>query len=82
MKREGHASDQNKIISIFFSLSSSEQSRNVDSDIREGTYCGNVRLNEKESLQTTLQQEKGKAYLPVWGNVYTRSISLTQQGLL
>lgn len=54
----------------------------MDLDVREGMNCGNVRWNEKESLQTTLEQEKGKVYLPVWVNVYTKSIGLPQQGLV
>lgn len=54
-RREGQASDQNKITSMLFfpPLSSSEQGRNVDLDVREGTNCGNLSRNEKESLQTT-----------------------------
>lgn len=36
MRRKGQASDQNKIISTLFSFSSSQQSRNMDLDVREG----------------------------------------------
>lgn len=80
MRREGQASDQNKIISVLF-FSSSEQSRSVDLDVREGTNCGNVGWNEKESLQTTFARRKGN-FACLFGSVYTRSVSLTQQGLL
>lgn len=77
MRREGQASDQNKIVAVIF-FSGSEQSRSVDLDVREGTNCGNVGWNEKESLQTTFERRKGN-FACLFGSMCTQHISLTQQ---
>lgn len=74
----GVRSKQNCICALFFS--SSEQSRSVDWDVREGTNCGNVGWNEKV-LETTFERRKGN-FACLFGSMCTRHISLTQQRLL
>lgn len=72
MRREGQASDQNKIISMLFfppSLSSSEQSRNVDLDVREGPNCETVcklRYSRWKGKFTCLFGSLGISEASVW----------------
>lgn len=74
----GIRSKQNHSCAFF---SGSEQSRSVDLDVREGTNCGNVGWNEKESLQTTFERRKG-SFTCLFGSMCTQHTSLTQQELL